>query len=63
MIIREIKENPTVEAFEKFDWFNDYKDTRSWAKRNKLFAIVELLDEGFQKWMKKQGNRRSKDDR
>ena len=49
MIVRAIKENPD-EVLAKFDWFNDYKDTRNWAARNNLISIVARLDAGYKKW-------------
>jgi len=51
MIIREIKENPNI--LENFDWFNDYKDTLSWAKRN-CPELVPTLESGFKKFIKKE---------
>lgn len=49
MIIREIKNAPfTVVGC--FDWFNDYKDTRSYAVGCCLPEIVALLDAGYALW-------------
>lgn len=45
MIIREIKNNP-IETLKNFDWFNDYKDTRSWCVNQGLTEIVDQLDAG-----------------
>lgn len=52
MIVREIKQNP-VEVLRNFDWFNDYKDTRSWAVGQGLTEIVDGLDIGHEKWINK----------
>lgn len=41
MIVREIKD-AGPEFFESFDYFNDYKDTRAWAKHNCPEKLVEL---------------------
>lgn len=41
MIIREIKDDPSL--IEKFDWFNDYTDTRAWAV-GAAPDLVEKLD-------------------
>jgi len=48
MIIREIKDNP--ELLKTFDWFNDYDNTKSWAKYN-CPEMVELLDKGFNEFL------------
>jgi len=45
MIVREIKANPE-KVLAIFDWFNDYKDTRSWCVCQGLDEIVKQLDEG-----------------
>jgi len=44
MIVREIKEHP--ELLDNFDWFNDYKDTRSWAL-TEAPELVDKLDAGM----------------
>ena len=47
MIIREIKDNP--ELINTFDWFNDYADTRRWARYN-CPELIEGLDSGRRRW-------------
>jgi hypothetical protein len=50
MIVREIRDNPNL-LIEAFDWFNDYKDTRSWAVVN-CPALVDALDLGHDTWLR-----------
>ena len=50
MIIREIKKDP--KALKHFDWFNDYKDTKSWAKRN-CPNMVKKLDQGWEEYKRR----------
>lgn len=52
MIVREIKKKPE-EILKNFDWFNDYKDTRQWAL-TAYPEIVTKLDEGYEKWLKRE---------
>lgn len=56
MIVREILEDP-FKVVAIFDWFNDYKDTRSYLIRvigrgddraPKAMAVLKLLDAGYQ---------------
>lgn len=44
MIVREIKELKEIPI--AFDYFNDYKDTRSWCLHN-CPEVVPKLDVGF----------------
>jgi len=46
MIIREIKQQPELMMLPKFDWFNDYIDTRSYAVHC-CPELVATLDEGW----------------
>lgn len=57
MIVREIKQNP--EIIDNFDWFNDYKDTRSWAVGS-CPELLSRLDEAYEKWCDKirEGNKK-----
>lgn len=55
MIVRELKENPD-EVLANFDWFNDYKDTRSWAAFS-FPEILERLDTGFETYRKEATSR------
>lgn len=50
MIVREIKDNPD-QVLSNFDWFNDYKDTRSYAVYSGLDEIVKRLDEGYDNYL------------
>ena len=52
MIIREIKERP-FEVVGNFDWFNDYDDTRRWAKSACDHETVALFEAGFALWLKR----------
>jgi len=56
MIVREILKD-TENVLATFDYFNDYKDTRSWAKRNGCPHLVKLLDAGNETWMKERNKR------
>ncbi len=47
MIVREIKDRPELIA--TFDWFNDYKDTRSWCVQNAPDRVA-ALDAGMELW-------------
>lgn len=57
MIVREIKQDPTL--IENFDWFNDYKDTRGWAVHS-CPELVEKLDEGYDNWVKEHAKQNKK---
>ena len=50
MIVREIKKDP-FKVLACFDWFNDYKDTRSWCVMMELPDLIAKLDEGYKIWM------------
>lgn len=50
MIVREIKQNPDS-VIENFDYFNDYDDTRGYAKENCPIDVVGKLDKGFKEWL------------
>lgn len=52
MIIREIIKNPQREIA-RFDFFNDYKDTRSWLMyiSQPRPDIVEELDRAYNVWL------------
>lgn len=50
MIVREIKADPDG-VLATFDWFNDYKDTRSWLLGGLQFGLLEMLDKGHEKWL------------
>ena len=52
MIVREIKKDPE-KVLAHFDWFNDYKDTRSWCVGQELTEIVSALDIGYDAWLEK----------
>lgn len=56
MIVREIKQNRD-EILARFDWFNDYKDTRIYALDNCDEETVRLLDEGNDKWWRERMNK------
>ena len=49
MIVREIKDHP--ELINTFDWFNDYNDTRYWA-RHSCPELLKRLDGGFKQWLR-----------
>lgn len=48
MIVREIKDD-TDNVLSKFDWFNDYKDTRAWAVYS-CPDVLPRLDAGYKKY-------------
>lgn len=52
MIVREIKQYPEILDKDRFDWFNDYKDTRRWAVRNAP-ELVSKLDRGYDRYIAK----------
>ena len=49
MIVREIKDD-TEKELQFFDYFNDYKDTRSWCLHN-CPEVVAKLDAGYTKYL------------
>lgn len=56
MIVREIKVNREA-VLKTFDWFNDYEDTRRYAVENCPLETIQLLDDGFNDWMKAERNK------
>lgn len=51
MIIREILKDPITEVA-RFDFFNDYKDTRSWLLHAGPQDVVALLDAANAVWLR-----------
>jgi len=49
MIVREIKQEPE-KVMATFDWFNDYKDTRSWL-RYACPGILPEFDRRYKLWL------------
>ena len=49
MIIREILQDPIAEVA-KFDFFNDYKDTRLWLVEKGQTDVINLLDAANTIW-------------
>jgi hypothetical protein len=58
VIVREIKAKPLA-LIGAFDFFNDYKDTRSWAVHNCTPDVVALLDAGHAVWLREHNERMS----
>lgn len=52
MIVREITKNPE-HVIKNFDWFNDYKDTRSYLIRLGHAKIIYSLDNGYKNFLYK----------
>lgn len=49
MIVREIEKHE--ELIDKFDFFNDYDNTRNWLVYRKNWSLIEKLDSAYRKWM------------
>ena len=49
MINRRIVSSP---EWDRFDYFNDYQDTRLYLLGINRLDLVERLDEGYEKWLK-----------
>ena len=52
MIVREILKDP-VGVLATFDYYNDYKDTRSWLRAGGHLHLLCSLDIGNKVWFKK----------
>jgi len=55
MIVREIVARPDL-VLPKFDYFNDYKDTRNWLKGSDHLNILNSLDNGYKEWEERRKN-------
>ena len=54
MIVKEIRKNPD-KIIKSFDYYNDYKDTRSYLEYYADAAlIIEKLDTGYERYLKGQ---------